>query len=315
LNVDEKPENYVHDEDDLTTRTKKFWLDTKVKESYEFYYLKQKDVSSKNLFKILRSLAYNHPDGRTTQELVKDTGLKRHAIHKYCKGLIKSNLVIKEGKFGKYLLTQIALGAPQLEGKLFASKAIDKILSDYSSVSIINKFINRHNMQSENNSIDEVELFIFINKIGMYIAYVLTEAMRTNKCQLSINNNARGKKNTFGSGLDRDKLLKSWVKAAINTDLILWEFSKLRIVGEGLRRNRPEAYELDSPLWSFYEMNDKILFEGLRKALATLNPDIFKELENIRTEQVPKSISDRIERLRRRFEEENKKKKSEKVNI
>ena len=246
--------------EDLATRAKKFSLNPG-----QVVYHRQKTISSKNQFKIVKSLAYNYSsgNGRTIHELAKDTDLSESTILTQGRLLIKSGLVTKiGGKFGKYYLSQIALGGPQLEGKLFASKGLGKILPDYQSIPIINKFIN---ISPENTSIEEVELFMFINRIGAYVAYILTEALRTNKFQLIISNNAKRKKNTFGSGRDRDNLVKAWVKATINPDLILWEFSNLKIVGRGLRRNEEEDYELENPLWSFYEMNDKTIFEGLRK--------------------------------------------------
>ena len=72
-------------------------------------------------------------------------------------------------------------------------------------------------------------------------------------------------KTSVKSGKIRDNLVKAWVKGAINPERILWEFSNIAIINEGLRRNGKNAYRSGNeddensdphPLWSFFEMDE-----------------------------------------------------------
>jgi hypothetical protein len=291
MNSGAEQENHL---EDLVARAKKFSLETKGPNS--FYYHQTTD-SSRNQHKILESLAHNHPHGRTGNELAKDTGLSPDTILTQGKRLIKNNLVYKNGKFGKYQLTSIALGAPGLRGFLFENKGcVNHIFSNTNFFSVVNKFTEKS--LPKNRSPEEESLFVFANTVGAYIIYVMIEAMRTEEFQLLLDRDTKDK-NLFGSGRDRDNLVKEWVSSAIRPVSILLEFCNLKIVKKGLRMNGPNAHPWDSPLFSWTEMDNTIIFEGLRTAFANLYPHIFSKLEQIRAEG-HKEILDRVEELRTR---------------
>lgn len=83
---------------------------------------------NKTKIKILYSLAVNQPDGESTSELAKDTGLHRDTIHTLCEDLKREGLVVKKGKFANYKITINAFDYPSLSGFVFGNKVIGQII-------------------------------------------------------------------------------------------------------------------------------------------------------------------------------------------
>jgi len=71
-------------------------LSQSVKQRTVNFLMKQKSLGELNKEKIMQTLAFNHPNGRTTHELKIDTGLDRDTIYTHGEDLKKSGLVIKK---------------------------------------------------------------------------------------------------------------------------------------------------------------------------------------------------------------------------
>jgi DNA-binding transcriptional ArsR family regulator len=255
-------------------------------------------VGEVNKGKILQSIAYSHPEGKTTSELVIDTKLDRDTIYTHGKGLKKNGLVTKNGKFGKYQLTEKAFGDPGLYDWLLGAEAVRKIMDR--NISILNKFCKKY--VPKDASEEQEILFIFALKIGALITYIMKEAMRPKNLAIRINNM---QKEIDLKCNKKNDLVNKWVNNTISPSRILWEFSKLPVVKRGLpiwnpvpiNRNLPpqiqkrimgiqknsKQFDPYNPSWARYEMNEDN-FKKLDKAYKDTFPDIFRELEKIRNE-------------------------------
>jgi DNA-binding transcriptional ArsR family regulator len=255
-------------------------------------------VGEVNKGKILQSLANSHPEGKTTSELVIDTKLARDTIYTHGKELKKNGLVTKNGKFGKYRLTEEAFGDPGLRDWLLGAEVMRKVMDR--DVSVLNKFCKKY--VPEDASEEQEILFIFALKMGALITYIMKEAMRPKNLAISINSM---QKEIDLKGKEKNELANKWVNNTISPSRILWEFSKLSVVKRGLaiwnpvpiNRNLPpqiqkrimgiqknsKQFDPYNPSWSLYEMNEDN-FKKLDKAYKYTFPDIFRALEKIRNE-------------------------------
>ena len=242
----------------------------------------RKSLGEQNKEKILRSLAYSHPNGRTTHELKIDTGLDRDTIYTHGENLKKSGLVTKDGKFGKYRLTEKALNDPRIGSWIFMRDAMQGVARWSVSKSRPNKFcsIDTQNLDEEYRT--ERELFDFANKISALITYMLVYALRPRDISI----NGASKKKIRLSGKEKTDQAIQWVENTISPARLLFEFSRLRPVKRGLAvhgwvppalRGRYRRINIEDPLWTDYELDEEN-FKKLTTAFANIYPEINEQL-------------------------------------
>ena len=142
--------------------------------------------------KILEIIIRSEPVGKTSGELVRETGLHRDYIRLICNGMVARGLIVRSGgKFGKYHLAPKTLkGNPRLNAHLFASK-VCKEFNRLGNEAICGKSIFCNNNfckevfdladNDENNPelpVDEIYFFEFALRVGAIITYQLLQAIR-----------------------------------------------------------------------------------------------------------------------------------------
>ena len=64
-----------------------------------------KTIGNQNRQIILDCITISMPYGRSTAELVQETSLDRDTIYSHCKEMMDNGIIVKQGKFGKYKVT------------------------------------------------------------------------------------------------------------------------------------------------------------------------------------------------------------------
>ena len=142
-----------------------------------------------NTKKIIDKIIQNGP--RSTTELIKDTGLNKDTIIEHTKRMKNEGLINKNGKKGKWYLSNNAYQYPKLRASFFRKKAFNKILTDKFPIekktnftSIINEDITNNqdwNKQLSRHDVStQQQLSRFVTKIGCYIVYCFIKAMEPN---------------------------------------------------------------------------------------------------------------------------------------
>lgn len=287
--------------------------------------VKAKSLGEQNKEKILSDIARSEPEGRTTGELTRDTGLSRETIYTQCKELQDLGLISKKGKFAKYRLTDKTLYDPTLSAWVFRGEVMRGIARWSVPWTRPNKFCRLEPNTPDKEYETEAGLFDFANKIGALIVYVLLHALRPRDTAL---NGSSKMKVVNLSGKVKTEQAKRWVENTISPFLILREFSNLDQVAEGLavhyhppideslstkiKEKKKEAYKkrrkMDphDPFWTGFEL-DRENFNRLTAAFANVYPEINAQLEYIR-----KTLPDKIQRHKewdRKHSEEQRKKK------
>jgi DNA-binding transcriptional ArsR family regulator len=270
-------------------------LSFSVKQRREKLIMNQRSLGEQNKEKIMQSLAFNHPIGRTTHELKIDTGLDRDTIYTHGENLKKMGLVIKEGKFGKYRLTEKALNDPSIGSWIFRGEVMRGVAKWSVPGSKPNKFCNIDKQICDKEYQTERELFDFANKISALITYILLHALRPR--DVSINGASRKKVRL--SGKEKTEQAIRWVENTISPARLLFEFSRLRPVKKGLAvhgwvppalKDQYRTMDIDDPLWTDYELDEEN-FKKLTTAFANIYPEINEHLEHIR-----KTLPDKIQK-------------------
>jgi hypothetical protein len=156
--------------------------------------------------------------------------------------LIENALIYREReKDGKYYLTQIALGAPNLQGYWFEKMAYDSLISRYTSpISAIKE-----------------KLSALVTILGVYNIYVMIEVALdqdfhpfiTTNTSTKLSSNLKSFKKVLGSrqGRDRDNLVKSRVVGATHPVQMLLQLCRLVIAKEELDRYGSNIWPLETP--------------------------------------------------------------------
>jgi hypothetical protein len=255
----------------------------------------RKSEGELNRERFVQSLAYTHPNGSTTHELKIETGLHRDTIYTIGEALKKSGLITKDGKFGKYRLTEKALNDPRVGSWIFMREAMRGIARSSVSKSRPNKFcsIDTQNLDEEYRT--ERELFDFANKISALIIYMLIYALRPRDISI----NGASKKKIKLSGKEKTDQAIRWVENTISPSRLLFEFSRLRPVKRGLAvhgwvppalKGRYRTIDIDNPQWTDFELDEEN-FIKLTTAFANIYPEINEQLEYIR-----KTLPDKIQK-------------------
>jgi hypothetical protein len=259
------------------------------------YNAKLRFIGEQNKDNILEHIANSEPEGRSTSELTEETGLHRDTIYTLSKQLEKDGWIKKGGKYGKYRLTEKALYDPSIGSQIFRVEVMRSIARWSIPWTRPNKFSRLESKTPNKEYETEVELFDFANKIGALLVYILLHALRPR--DIAINGSSKRKINL--SGKEKTEQARRWVENTIDPRWLLVEFSRLRVVAEGLAvygsvpprlKDRRRIMKPNDPLWTQYEL-DKDTFERLATAFANVYPEINALLELIR-----KSLRDKVQK-------------------
>jgi IclR helix-turn-helix domain len=261
----------------------------------EEYIARLRLVGEQNKETILECIAKNEPEGRSTSELSEETGLHRDTIYSLSKQLENEGWVKKGGKYGKYHLTEKALNDPSIGSWIFRGEVMRSIARWSVPWAKPNKFSSLEAKAPNKEYEIEGELFDFANKIGALVVFILLHALRPRDIAI----NGTSKKKIKLSGKEKTEQARRWVDNTISPRWLLFEFSKLRIVAEGLAvhgsvhqsvKDRRRLMKPDDPLWTQYEL-DNDAFQRLTSAFANVYPEINALLELIR-----KSLPDKVQK-------------------
>jgi hypothetical protein len=267
---------------------------------------------------ILQIVALSEPDGRSTSELVKDTGYHRDTISVLCNEL-KGLLVKNGGKFGKYHIKPRAFEEdPGLNGLLFNAKIVKGFYqlvdmgicakNTFCDRKLCEEALNFDENRSE-NLIDKIHFFEFALRLGAITTYQLIQSMRysqqqrysraSNKQALDINLN----------NLIRNEQTFKYIKNVLKPSQLIHIFRDLYPVEKRLKEepqdlvkivtSEEEArkHKLQSKSFPSYPELAEGKFQELEKMYQETFPELFKELETIRTVEIPKEIDIRKQQI------------------
>jgi hypothetical protein len=280
---------------------------------------------SPNKQKILGAIAKSEPEGRSTSELVRETGLHRDTVYTISKQLEEVDWIKKTDKYGRYHLTETAVMDPHTASWIFSAEVMSNFRKWYTPPSRPNKFSS---FDSKDSDLVERELFEFGNKIGALITYILIQAIRPRDIRIKGSRNNQSAKKIKLSGKEKTEQARLWVEKTINPVRILFEFCRLPPVKKGLavfgedipiEKSLPaevqEKYRViqkkrrkmstDDPLWTDSELDEET-FNKLTTAFANIYPEINTQLEYIRR-TLPDKVQKHKEWDRKYFEEREKK--------
>jgi hypothetical protein len=257
--------------------------------------MRSKDVGELNKLKILQCLASGDVDGMSTTNITNETGLHRDTVHALSKQLIAAGLVVKgQGRWGKYHLTEKALGDVSLVGWSFGKSAFKEIWRKGSEILSDCKYCNNIDLNDAPKISDEEFerrlLFSFTLLIGAYVMFVFLKSFEPSTIEA-----IAGKKRPFRtylqkvgssniSGRHKDELVRQWVNNAIQPYMMLTEFRKLRLICRNLKRFEESAF-MDTSL-GFNAMSGENY-----KRLMSQFADIFKGLHGLLEKEVKKAPS------------------------
>lgn len=258
--------------------------------------MRSKDVGDLNKLKILQCLANGDVDGKSTMNITTETGLHRDTVHTLSKQLIAAGLVVKgKGRWGKYRLTQKALGDISLVAWSFGKSAFKEIWRRGSEILSDCKYCNNIDLNDAPKISDEEFerrlLFSFTVLIGVYITFVFLksfepstiEAIAKSKKPFRTSLQKVGGSSNIG-GRHKDELVRKWVNNAIQPYRMLTEFRKLRLIRRNLKRVEDVASTDMS--WGF-----NVISEESYKRLMSQHADIFKGLHDVLEKEMKKAPS------------------------
>jgi hypothetical protein len=259
--------------------------------------MRSKGVGELNKLKILQCLASGDVDGVSTTNITNETGLHRDTVHTLSKQLIAAGLVVKgQGRWGKYHLTEKALGDVSLVGWSFGKSAFKEIWRRGSEILSDCKYCNNIDFNDAPKISDEEFerrlLFSFTILIGAYVMFVFLKSFEPSTIEA-----IASKKRPFRtslqkvgsniSGRHKDELVRQWVNNAIQPYVMLTEFRKLRLIRRNLKRFEEAAASTDMS-WGF-----NVMSEENYKRLMSQFADIFKGLHGVLEKEMKKGPSTR----------------------
>jgi hypothetical protein len=257
-----------------------------------------KDVGELNKAKILQCLASGDIDGKSTTSITNETGLHRDTIHTLSRQLIATGLVTKgQGRWGKYRLTEKALGDVSLLGWIFGRSAFKEIWRKGSEILSGCQYCNNVDLNDAAKISDEEFerrlLFSFTVLIGAYVMFVFLRSFEPSAIKAA-NNTKKSfrtplQKVSGGiSGRHKDELVRQWVNSAIQPYMMLTEFRKLRLIRRNLKRYEGGAAASTDMSWGF-----NVMSEENYKRLMLQFVDIFKGLHGVLEKEMEKAPSTR----------------------
>lgn len=172
-----------------------------------------------NRKKILMTIRKNGPIGIST--LVRETGFDKKTVIKYCGELKKEGVIQKNGRFGKYYLTTNAYQYPAVKAGIFQMEAMKEIFWPSRNKNYYHNYSTFYKKQ----------LSDFAHNIGAFISYSLIRSMAPDEWNPKKDKISIAEKT---QGIGKDTAIKQWLDSCIRPSQILWEFSNLAIVKEGL---------------------------------------------------------------------------------
>jgi hypothetical protein len=259
--------------------------------------MRVKDVGELNKARILQCLASGDVDGKSTMNITTETGLHRDTVHTLSKQLIAAGLIVKgQGRWGKYRLTEKALGNISLVGWSFGKSAFKEIWRRGSEILFDCKYCNNIDLKDAPKISDEEFesrlLFSFTVLIGAYVMFVFLKSFEPSAIEAIANS-----KKHFGTSLQKiggssnisgrykDELVRQWVNNAIQPYMMLTEFRKLRLIHRNLKRVEDAAASTDMS-WGF-----NVMMEENYKQLMQQFTDIFKGLHDVLEKEMKKAPS------------------------
>lgn len=269
---------------------------------------KQKETYDRSEKKILECILLSEPDGISTKELEERTGLNHDTISKHCKDLVEKRHIKKKNKKARYHLNEEAYGDTKIRAILLKQKT-SKIMNWEVVADKENKFCILDKKTQGKYNEEQFSMFIFANRIGAYITYLMLEAIRPKRLASTIN----GKQSMNVN----DNLALEWIQNAIDPVSLFGIFTDSLIVKSGLAIHTPPpryfgltgmSKELKRKVPDFFvKQREKLLiieakrklntkdknwslhdkeeenFRKLMESFAKVFPNIYKYLEEIRT--------------------------------
>jgi hypothetical protein len=208
--------------------------------------------------RILDLIAENNNE-LTTTDLVRQTGLHRDTVYVNCKELIEEGYINKRGKKGVYYLTLKSFNQPNLRGQNFV-REVTKTMRMYGVPFIKEQEIESlFDKYSDLKDIKQQQILSFSLSMGAYITYVFLQSLNPNDWIFS---SLTDNKQKWDKGMDalskqeKDEVVRSWIKSAVNPLYLLMQFKRLNIV----------------------KRHD---FDRLIKSYSQIFPDLYKQFEDI----------------------------------
>jgi hypothetical protein len=265
--------------------------------------------------KILETIGRSEPVGKASGELVGETGLHRDYIRLICNDMVAKGLIVRSGsKFGKYHLASKTLKEdPGLNAYLFSRK-VSRDFNRLGNGAICGKSIFCNNnfckevfdlaARDENNPklpVDEIYFFEFALRLGAIIAYQLLQAIRhtqynhpkhTSTYNYSISNTLKNEyllkniQNTM-TPLQLSNIFEHWypIYSRLKPD----PECILEVVTNEEEARIVKQQQEKSAFPSILELQDG-KFEELELIYKNTFPQLFEDLERIRTVEVPNEI-------------------------
>ena len=254
---------------------------------------KKRDIrSERKFYEILSKVKQHHSNnGIGIGEIAKSLKIDRTTVTRICKTLVEEGLILKKNKQAKYHLTEMAFNEPMLFRRIYKTRQLEKIWhikpnmihckTDGKRLQIneikinkINKYLEiDNNIQSPSKIAtqeekDEIELFIFANKVGAIITYLFLQAIQPYQDNLEISDSKYTLlKKIDGRTID-DSIIR-WIKQVIDPKEIFDEFCKLNIVNRG----QQAKFNL-----SKYEIN-KDNYDKLLQTFQNVFPPVYEKIQ------------------------------------
>jgi hypothetical protein len=256
-----------------------------------------KDVGDLNKVRILQCLASGDVDGKSTMNITAETGLHRDTVHTLSKQLIAAGLVVKgQGRWGKYRLTEKALGDISLVGWIFGKSVFKEIWRKGSNILTDCKYCNNIDLNDVSKISDEEFerrlLFSFTVLIGAYVMFVFLKSFKPSTIEAADNikksfrRSLQKVEDSDISGRHKDELVRQWVNSAIQPYMMLTEFRKLRFIRRDLKRFE-DAASTDMS-WGF-----NVMSEENYKRLMQQFADLFKGFHSVMEKEMEEAPSTR----------------------
>jgi hypothetical protein len=253
--------------------------------------MRSKDVGEQNKLKILQSIVTGHPEGKSTSEISRETGLHRDTIHTLCKELIAADLIVKgSGKWGKYRLTEKATGDLRLLGWIFFKRGFKQVLRKGDVTSSGCKYSKLDFENISRISDKEFKRRMLFNSAlltGAYFLYVFLKSFEPAAIELpSAINRLQKKIKIKTSGSSKDELAQQWIKNAIQPYAMLAELHKLTFIKRNLKSSNNNTDDLSK------DFNAASSEEGYRTLISEF-AEVFSGINDILEKEwrdaIPKS--------------------------
>ena len=291
------------------------------------YLLDQRSLKHQHKERIYGIVALSEPHGRSTNELVNDTGFHRDTVFTLCNELIQEGLLLKNGgKFGKYHLNPKSFENPALNASLL-QRHVSRSFYDLGQedICVRNDFCNKELCKKiiagDDPSLvhyrEGLSFFEFSLKMGAIILYELLQAVRFTQRHMQEKANIQLPNSEMGYTIKNEFAFK-YLNNVISSSLLVSVFRDLDIVGKRLKpwdlieeakndeQERKQQEQLESRP-SILELEEG-KFEELENVFKSIFPRLYEDLEKIRTNDIPKEIDWRKtsydEKLRRINESE-----------